>query len=230
MPLLRRMPDGRKPVWTYGFCIACIAVFLADRASAWLVYGLQAPAYSGILTQLGARVNSAIAAGQYWRLLTPVFLHGGILHLFMNVLALLIWGPIAEYFFTKKRYWLLLLGSGFLGCVAGFAFSSSSSVGASGAVFGILGAFLSIRSQNRAFFDRFFGIQILIYIGISLGMGFLQGSIDNWGHIGGLAGGYLLGLAFGFGPFRGRTAVRAGAAALFIVICAAGMAWGFTRW
>lgn len=228
--LFRRMPNGKQPVWTYSFCIVCVAVFLVDALSAWLLYGLQAPYYNGLLTQWGMRLNSAIAQGQYWRLVTPMFLHGGVLHLLMNCLGLLIWGPMAEYFFTGKKYGLILLGSSFMACVAGFAFSRAAAVGASGAIFGLFGAFLSIRSQNRAFFDRFFGASILVYIAISLGMGFLQGSVDNWGHLGGLAGGYLLGIVQGFGPFAGKRALRAGMALVFLILCAAGLAWGFHRW
>jgi len=223
------MPNGKQPIWTYTYCIVCIAVFLLDRLSAYMLYGLMGADWNGLLTQWGMRLNSAIAAGQYWRLITPMFLHGSLIHLGMNLLALLIWGPMAEFFFSGKKYVTLLVGASFLACAMGFAFSSHPSVGASGAIFGLLGAFLSIRKQNKAFFDRFFGPTILVYVAISLGMGFLTGSIDNWGHIGGLAGGYLLGISLGFGPFSGNKAMRIGAVCIYGLLCAALIFWGFYR-
>jgi len=227
--LLRAMPNGKRPFWTYGFVAVCVAVYLIDCLSAFWLYGWQMGHYNGILTQWGMRYNPAIAYGQYWRLLTPMFLHSGVMHLVMNMFALLVWGPMVEYMYSGPKYALILVGASVLGCLAGFAFSSYTAVGASAAVYGMMGAILSIRKHNRLFFERFFGTTILVYVVISIAMGFLQGSVDNLGHIGGLIGGYLLGVASGFGAVRAAVPVRIGAVLAFLLLGAVGMMVGLAR-
>jgi len=224
----RLSPAGRKPLATYGIIAACVGCFLIDRASAVLFYGFSS-SYSGLLTQWGMRYNPAIAEGQVWRLLTPAFLHAGITHLLFNMFALAIWGPVAETLYGRWKYLLILTASAVMGSALGFAFSGSASVGASGALFGLFGSLLAIRRQNRAFYDRTFGMHVLIFAAISLVSGFITPSIDNYGHIGGLVGGYLAGVCLGFGTRRLRRLAGAGACLLYVALLAVCMYIGFAR-
>lgn len=149
------------------------------------------------LILFGAKVNILIAYGQYWRLLTAMFLHIGILHLFFNSYALYIYGPIVESLFGKMKFIVVYLISGLTGSLLSYIFSSSISAGASGAIFGLMGSLLYFGRRNKDIFRRIFGPRLLIIIGFNLFYGFVNPGIDNWGHIGGLIGGYLVGNAVG---------------------------------
>ncbi|HKJ39803.1 MAG TPA: rhomboid family intramembrane serine protease [Anaerolineales bacterium] len=146
------------------------------------------------LELFGARINDAIRAGQLWRLLTPALLHGSITHIFFNMYALLSFGTSLEQYFGRWRFFTLYILGAFAGNVASFLFSDGYSIGASTAVFGLIGAEAVFLFQNRKLlaghFRRAIG-NVLFIIAINL---FLVGSlpgIDNWGHIGGLVGGLM---------------------------------------
>lgn len=182
------------PIVTYVYIALCAVVFLADSLTAILGYG---SGNTGYLSVMGMRINPLITMGQWWRLVTPMFLHGGFPHILMNCYALYVWGRYAETFYGKIRFISILLVSGIMGCAAGYAFSSYNALGASGAVFGIFGAFLAFGKSHKQMYDRIFGMQIIVYVLFNLASGFLTEGIDNLGHIGGLVGGYLSGLALG---------------------------------
>ncbi len=137
------------------------------------------------------KINIAIIAGQWWRLITPVFLHGDITHIGFNMLALYVWGRYVEALYGRLRFVVIYLLAGILGVAASFAITGAHSLGASGAVFGLFGALLYFRKYDKNLFNVIFGVQILVYLGISLFYGFTQSSVDNMGHIGGLVGGFL---------------------------------------
>ena len=113
--------DRSAPWVTYAYIALCILIYLADTVTQWLGWG---GANTGYLSLMGMRINALITMGQWWRLITPMFLHGSIMHLLMNCFALYVWGRYAETFYGKGRYALILLLSGFTGCVAGYAFST----------------------------------------------------------------------------------------------------------
>lgn len=144
-----------------------------------------------VLIRMGAKENSLIAAGQYWRLLTPVFLHAGVDHLLFNSFGLLMWGRYIEALFGKGKYLFIYLVSGLVGSLASYLFSPAVSVGASGAIFGLFGTLLYFRKSRRRLFHQIFGVQVIVIIVLNLFNGFTRPGIDNWGHIGGLIGGYL---------------------------------------
>jgi rhomboid protease GluP len=150
---------------------------------------------------LGAKANQYIRAGEVWRFFTPMLLHGSILHIGFNMYALYIFGIGLERRYGHGRYLLLYVLSGFAGSVFSFLFSSAYSIGASGAIFGLVGAEGIFLYQNR----KLFGNQVRQAIGnvvfvvaINLFLG-LQPGIDNWGHIGGLMGGVIF--AWFAGPY-----------------------------
>jgi len=145
-----------------------------------------------VLILMGAKVNERLAAGELWRLVTPIFLHSGVMHLLFNLYALYILGPMLEGYIGHVRFLAVFLISGLYGTLFSYALSGPVSVGASGAIFGLLGAialfFLRYRDnfgpQGRAILQN-----MLIILALNLVIGFSSSYIDNWGHIGGLIGG-----------------------------------------
>ncbi len=141
----------------------------------------------------GARINSFIRAGEVWRLLTPVLLHASIPHILFNMYALIIFGPSLERYFGRWRYLLLYVLGGFAGNVLSFLLTSGYSVGASTAIFGLIGAEGIFLLQNRKLFGNQFGRaigNIVFIVGVNLVLDLAPG-IDIWGHIGGLLGGLI---------------------------------------
>lgn len=148
----------------------------------------------GWLELYGARINEFIRAGELWRLLTPALLHGSLTHIFFNMYALLAFGTSLERYFGRGRFLTLYVLGAFAGNVTSFLFSDGYSVGASTAIFGLIGAEAVFLFRNRELLAGHFRSAIgnvLFIIAINL---FLVGSlpgIDNWGHIGGLIGGLM---------------------------------------
>ena len=139
-----------------------------------------------------------IIGGEYWRLITPVFLHGGIFHIFLNSYILYMLGPNVEQAFGSVRFALMYLAAGFMASAASFALPPDvGSLGASGAVFGMAGVLLVFlyRRRTQTFVAQYLR-SIMLFIGINLVFGFLVAGIDNVAHIGGLVGGMILGAGF----------------------------------
>jgi rhomboid protease GluP len=140
----------------------------------------------------GMKINSAIYSGQYFRFFTPMFLHGSLLHIGFNMYALFIIGTRLERVMGHGRFTLLYFLSGFAGNVMSFLFQPVASLGASTAIFGILGAEGVFIYQNRRYIANAQGMltNVVSLAIINLVLGF-SGQIDNWGHIGGLIGGTM---------------------------------------
>ena len=156
--------------------------------------------FSLALLQLGAKWGPAIEAGQYWRFLTPIVLHGGVVHLAFNSYALYALGPDAERFFGTGRFLAIYLLAGFAGTLASYIRSPGLSIGASGAIFGLIGAlaafFYRARSLIGAEASRQQVTQLVTMAAINLVLGLTVPTIDNAAHIGGMiagaAAGYVL--------------------------------------
>ena len=134
--------------------------------------------------------------GEYYRLLTGMFLHANIFHLFFNMYALYIIGSQLESFLGRHKFLIVYLLSGLSGSVLSIFFSAGFSVGASGAIFGLLGSLLYFGYHYRVYLETVVKSQIIPLIIINLLFGMLPG-IDNWAHIGGLIGGVLSTMAVG---------------------------------
>lgn len=145
-----------------------------------------------VLVSLGAKYNPLIKAGEYYRLFTCGFLHGGIIHLVLNMIALYSVGPIVEKYFGKIKYIIIYLVSLLLSSVFSYKLSESVSIGASGAIFGLLGSLLIIGLLNRNRISQSFVRSIINVIVINLIIGFTIPNIDNFAHIGGLLGGVIV--------------------------------------
>lgn len=151
---------------------------------------------SQTLVMLGAKVNARIVMGEYWRLLTPMFLHIGPAHILINSYALYSLGREAEAIYGRARFLTIYLLSGISGNVLSFAFTPNLSAGASTAIFGLVGAQLAFFYRRRKQFGSFGQAQlmnILSVVAINLVFGMTTRGLDNYGHIGGLVGGAVLG-------------------------------------
>ena len=149
-----------------------------------------------------------IQAGEYYRLITGAFLHADIFHLLFNCYALYIIGSQVENFLGKFKYLIIYFISAFTSSLLSmiFAGSSSYSVGASGAIFGLMGALLYFGYYYRVYLGNILKSQIIPLIVINLVIGFASPDIDNFGHIGGLLGGilstYAVGVKYKSGTFE----------------------------
>ena len=149
-----------------------------------------------VLLNLGAAYGPYMRRGEYWRLVMPMFLHGGWLHILGNSYCLYILGPILERVYGYGRYLTIYVAAGMGGAFLSMEVSRNVSVGASGAIFGIAGAMLVTGYVHRDVipprWGRAFGRGMIPFIVLNLALGFSMHGIDNWGHLGGLASGALL--------------------------------------
>jgi membrane associated rhomboid family serine protease/Tfp pilus assembly protein PilF len=149
-----------------------------------------------VLLNFGASYGPYFRRGDYWRLVMPMFLHGGWLHILGNSYCLYILGPILERVYGYGRYLTIYVAAGVGGAFLSMTVSNNISVGASGAIFGIAGAMLVTGYAHRDAiprrWGRAFGRGIIPFIALNLVLGFSSHGIDNWGHLGGLATGALL--------------------------------------
>jgi len=149
------------------------------------------------LLAFGVKANAAIDGGQVWRLITPIFIHIGLLHLFFNSYALWIVGPQVEKLYGSARFFIIYVLTGVAGVYASYQMHPESiSAGASGAIFGLFGALLvfglKYRKSIPPFFQRAVGRGVIPVIIINLIIGFSIRGIDNSAHIGGLLAGGVL--------------------------------------
>ncbi|MBS4217150.1 rhomboid family intramembrane serine protease [Bacillus sp. FJAT-49711] len=180
----RSLFEFTKPRFTYFFMVFQLLIFLIMEANGGTTN-------SETLIKYGAKFNPLILNGEWWRFITPIFIHIGVLHIAMNTLALYYLGTAVEKMFGHLRFIWIYLFSGFIGTVASFVFSPSISAGASGAIFGCFGALLYLGFAYPQVFFRTIGMNVIFVIIINLIFGFTISGIDNAGHIGGLIGGFM---------------------------------------
>jgi membrane associated rhomboid family serine protease len=177
------------------------------------VYVLQM-AQPGMTERFASQPIQIALQGEWWRLLTAMFLHSpsSLLHILFNSVVLYMYGPGAEQGFGTARFVVIYLVSGFLGSATSYLWSEPniSGVGASGAIFGVTGAlavYLRNRRSTNVMADAYFR-NLMGFIGLNLVIGFVLPNIDWRAHLGGLAAGAALGLGYDRqGP--GRTGIQA---------------------
>jgi len=178
--------DNSKPWVTYVLLGLTVVIYGLQSLST-AIFGYDLPFY------LGGKINELILEGQFWRLLTPILLHGSILHIAFNMYALFSFGPSLEKSYGHWRYLLLYVLAGYCGNVLSFVLSPNPSIGASTAIFGLVAAETVFIYRNRALFgsrakSMLMNLVVVVVINLVLG---LQPGIDNWGHLGGLVGGLI---------------------------------------
>lgn len=154
------------------------------------------------LTSKGLKLSDKIRNGQeLYRLVTPVFLHGNLQHIFTNMLSLMRMGGNVENLFGSFRYFGTYMVAGIAGNVFSVIFSPTPSLGASGAVFGIIGAYAVYLTRNRWILGpqgKKVNTNVVQTMLFNLVTGFFQKSIDQWAHLGGALGGAVM--AYFLGP------------------------------
>jgi rhomboid protease GluP len=189
---------SRLPV-TFGLIAACVLVYLLV---ALLGTTIGVPLNEGLVQQpgqilsLGALIPALVAQGEAWRLVTSAFLHSGFVHLALNMLSLYFLGSFAEISFGRSRFLALYFISGIASGIAYLYFGvfNAPAVGASGAIFGLLGGVFGFAIRRGTFSTRNPVIsQLLILTALNLFLGATIPGVSNTAHIGGLVGGLVFG-------------------------------------
>ena len=204
----------QKPVVTY----TLIAVNVLIYAIMTIVGQLKGWNQNEQLFYFGAKVNLYIDNGQYWRLITCMFLHVGIVHLLCNCYAIYIYGPIVERLYGRARYLAIYFISGLMGSLLSYLLSPAASAGASGAIFGLIGCMFYFRKRHKDLFKRIFGWNLFLVLGLNLFLGFAQSGIDNFGHIGGFIGGFIAAHLVGLYGEKVNTSKRVAAGLVLVFL------------
>lgn len=183
--------QSKKPIVTMAIIFINVLAFFA-----MYLFGNGSQDVATLLA-FGANYRPFVLNGEVWRLLTSAFLHIGILHLLVNMYALYVIGPQLENFFGRWKYLLIYVVSAISGSLLSIAFSTQVSAGASGAIFGLLGALLYFGYHYRVYLGNVMKSQIIPIILLNLGIGFIVSGIDNAAHIGGLVAGVFAAMAVG---------------------------------
>ena len=203
----------KKPIITYfiiGICILLYFFMVIEEGN----FNLS----TYVLLKFGANAGIFTKSGQYFRLFTCIFLHAGLIHIICNMYSLYVIGPQIESFYGKLKYLFIFLFSGICGSLLslGLSLDNTVSVGASGAIFGLLGSILYFGYHYRVYLGNVLKSQILPIIFINLMIGFMVPGIDNFAHIGGLIGGIFASMAVGI-PDKSQTSDRANGCVLLLI-------------
>jgi rhomboid protease GluP len=193
---------GQAPVTT-----AILIVNILMFAATWLV-SLSRGQGQGLGILFGMNLEALYRLGMgipfrdddfsWYRLITADYLHGGLLHIGLNMMVLLDIGPVVEEVYGSARYFFFYTLSGFCGSLLSASFSSNPSVGASGAILGLIGLLIAITSRRGGAYMQQLRGRLISWVVSIFAIGLFFGGLrtDNWAHFGGLAAGFLLGRVF----------------------------------
>lgn len=188
----------KQPIVTYIIMAICIILFILMELSGGSTNSLT-------LLKYGANLDVLVKNGEYYRLFTCIFLHIGIMHLLCNLYSLYVIGREVENLFGKIKYIIIFILSGIFGSIMSLAFTHNTiSAGASGAIFGLLGALLYFGMHYRTYLGEAIKRSIIPIIVVNLIIGFFAEGIDLAAHIGGLVGGVLVAMMVGV-PDKSKT-------------------------
>ncbi|UOQ47450.1 rhomboid family intramembrane serine protease [Gracilibacillus caseinilyticus] len=173
-----------KPILSYVLIAINIAVFVLVE----LMGGSTDPE---TLIKFGAKYNPAMMDGEWWRILSSMFLHIGVLHIGLNMMALYFVGTLVERIFGNYRFLIIYFLAGISGGIASFAFNANVAAGASGALFGLFGALLLFGLKNPKIFFKTIGMNVIFLVILNIIFGLSIQQVDNGAHLGGLIGGFL---------------------------------------
>lgn len=201
-----------RPIVTYSLIGFTAVVFLAQ-----LALGINQVAGDWGMWPVGIAVG-----GEWWRLITAAFLHGSFLHIAFNMYVLFAIGPTLERILGHGRYLTLYVLAALGGGVASYAFSDmrTVSVGASGAIFGLMGAL--VVAGRRLRYDVTF---VIVLLGINVVIGFISPAVDWRAHLGGLVTGAAVAAIMVFPTRRHRMAIQVTGLLLVVVVLVAITAW-----
>ena len=182
----------KTPSITYIIMGICVFLFIM-----MYIFGNGSESTSTLI-KFGANYDLLTKSGEYYRLFTCMFLHIGIWHLLCNMYSLYIIGKEIENLYGKSKYLVIYVLSGLCGSILSLAFSHNTiSAGASGAIFGLLGALLYFGYYYRTYLGATIRSSIIPVIILNLIIGMLTPGISNSAHIGGLVGGILVSMMVG---------------------------------
>jgi membrane associated rhomboid family serine protease len=212
--IVRRTSRGRTDALVTKSLIAANVIVYLITASQGA--GINSP--GGSLFAKWALFGPLVAQGDWWRLITAAFLHASVLHIGLNMYVLWIIGAPVEHYLGRSRFLALYFVSGLAGSAGALVVTPLAvTVGASGAIFGILGALLIIEWQTTG---RLAG-NAMTWIVINLALSFVISGISIGGHIGGLIGGILVTLAFANWGRGSASYGRVGIVGVFTVVAIA---------
>ena len=178
--------EPKKPYVTVGIIIVLAIIYLYSAMT-----------NSDTLTYYFGVNRYFIKEGEVYRLLTGTLIHIDLLHLLCNAYALFVIGSMVEGYYGRKKFAIIYLVSAITGSLLSICMSDGFSIGASGAIFGLFGSILYFGYHYRVYFGNVIIGRIVPVIIINLALGFMLSGIDNFAHIGGLIGGFLVSKALG---------------------------------
>lgn len=214
----------RRPYVTAALVAGMVGIHLWIGAIMWMrgwtgpLGALAASRPTKLLVRWGAMRDTKLDAGELWRLVSCVFLHGDGLHMLLNGLALVALGRLCESLYGPARFLWLFLLAGICGASFSWLGGNTTSVGASGGIFGLMGAAMIFgwryRSRLPEPMSRFLRRSLLPWVVLNLAIGLVIPFIDNLGHVGGLIGGTLAAMVIGNRVVPGEESPRAVRAAM----------------
>lgn len=182
--------DRKTMILTLGIIGINIIIFIVSAIISKSIINIDGQ----VLLDLGGKFGPLIDKGEFFRLVTSNFLHGGIIHLAFNMYALYSIGPQIEELYGRMKYIIIYFLSG-IGCslLSYYMLPDTLSIGASGAIFGLLGALFIFAIKNRNSLKNGAIGNLVMVIGVNLYIGMTLPNIDNYGHIGGLIVGIIIG-------------------------------------
>src|SRR5262245_39951910 len=217
---------GRVPPVTLATLVLLALIFVGELR-------LGALDSKASIIAMGALARDRVVAGEYWRLLTAPWLHGGTEHLIGNGIALYILGMVCEAAFGPVQFVVLYVLSGLAGSLASVVMTPGPSVGASGAIFGLQGAAIVLLRRERERLlvrDRRVGFVLLIWAIYSIAGGLTDPLLDNGAHIGGALGGALIASRLHAVVLSPLPAERAAAARRWLGLVVALSAYAVVGW
>ena len=170
------------------------------------ILGVFSPSLEALLT-LGAAGAVPWEAGRWWTLLTAIYLHGGLLHILFNVLWIRQLGPAVQEVYGPARLVVIFTVAGAAGFVASNTLGVSFTIGASGSIFGLLGAIVAYGRKRGGVYGRMVLRQYGQWAVLLFVLGFFMAGVNNWAHAGGFVGGFLSGLVLSLAERRAETAL-----------------------
>lgn len=182
-------------------------LFLVSMVATFQMGGQQGFSFFGgingdVLLRLGARQSLLIRSGEWWRLVVPIFLHGGLLHIVMNSWVLMDLGPQLEELYGSARYLFLYVAIGIFSFLVSTVWNLRTadgygiSIGASGSLMGLIGLMIALTKKRGGVLAEMYRKHLIQWVVVIFVFGFIVAGIDNAGHFGGLVAGYGLGRVF----------------------------------
>lgn len=200
------------------------AVIIGINVSIFLLFNLLFPEMKNLLVM----IKPLAVTGDFWRFLTSMFAHADLIHLAFNMACLFIFGQMTEMFFGKVKFLAVYLISGLCGTALSILFSPYSSLGASGAIYGVVSANLYLLTKIKGDEKKAFAADLIGFLVINLAFSVFSDDVDLSAHIGGMIGGIVTSFAFGTvrepvrsipGILRASAGILLSAALLLFSVC-----------